>query len=118
MGMSFNLMSKQNTKQFTFADFCKEFPQDRTTGEIRREKAKLEKAFKRKQRALCQKVQEKPMPMPKLVWQKKEKKEEEKPTFNVHVKEFVPQPVVDLHSAYVSLHLHTFHMLSQQTSTG
>ena len=94
-------MSKQNTKQFTLADFCKTFPQDKTTGEIKREKAKLEKAFKIKQRALRQKVQEKPMPMPKTVWVKKEKKEEEKPAFNVHVKEFVPQPVVDLHSEYV-----------------
>ena len=94
-------MSKQNQKQFTLADFCREFPQDRTTGELKREKAKLEKAFKKKQRALQQKVQEKPMPMPKAVWVKKEKKEEEKPAFNVHVKEFVPQPVVDLHSAYV-----------------
>ena len=41
------------------------------------------------------------MPMPKAVWVKKEKKEEEKPAFNVHVQEFVPQTVVDLHSTYV-----------------
>ena len=41
------------------------------------------------------------MPMPKAVWVKKEKKVEEKPAFDVHVKDFVPQPVVDLHSAYV-----------------